>query len=316
MILSRKGRALLFFFVVVHLISTPSLNAAQIYTWTDGSGKVHFSDKKRNDIEQQTVEVKSHKTDWKEFHIDIIDTNGVLSDKDQQMIQRDVKDVYRFFDSKLHFDIYKTVPVKIRIFGQQGDYSAYLADTYNYIDNKTRGTYFSRSNEIVVRMNTKERWRTFWTIKHETSHAIVDTLTPYLPRWLNEGLAENMESIGYSNENFFLYPHLENRRDILTANRKGKLVSIKELLTVKNAGWSKQQAEHTTSQVQAGELVRMLLSTSPGQSFLVRLVHNYERGDRTFSYYFAEKNYLGGTQVLENDFNRWVKNRDKNKLPL
>ncbi len=57
---------------------------------------------------------------------------------------------------------------------------------------------------------------------------------------------------------------------------------------------------------QAGQFLYFLLSRPTSRSFVVRLMHNFNRGDRTLSYYLVDDNYIGGVNVLELDWKNWL----------
>ena len=42
------------------------------------------------------------------------------------------------------------------------------------------------------------------------------------------------------------------------------------------------------------------------RNFVVRLMHNFNRGDRTLSYYLVDDNYIGGVNMLGLDWRRWL----------
>ncbi|MFL0805011.1 MAG: DUF4124 domain-containing protein [Agarilytica sp.] len=299
------------FVMVFFVLVASSLASGQIYRWVDENGKTHFGDKKQEALVQEEVVLDKHTSEWKKYVININDVDEIMTSDELKRIEKDVNVVYRFFDEKLYFDIYKTVPVTIRLYELQEDYHSYLDSIGASNSKKSRGIYNRKTNEIVVFLNQQDRWRTFWTIKHETAHAVVDTLTPFVPAWLNEGVAENMEAIEVSGERFFLAPHHENFSSIRYAIQQKQDLQVDQLLSMPSRDYYQNvKAGYNPNQPFAGELVRMLLSSVSGVNFLTRIIHSYERGDRTFSSYLVDKHYVGGKVVLQNNWNRWM-NRDK-----
>lgn len=59
-----------------------------------------------------------------------------------------------------------------------------------------------------------------------------------------------------------------------------------------------------------------LLSKPTRRNFLVRLMHNFDRGDRTLAYYLVEENYLGGINMLELDWSRWLADQGEGVIRL
>ncbi len=291
---------------------------SEIYSWTDKNGKTHFSDKNIKGVDQKKVELKVRESSWKKYVIDINDVDKILTATEKKRIERDVNSVYQFYDKILYFDIYKTVPVKIRLYEKEQDYQKYVTNKDNNIRNKrSRGMYFPSTNEIVVYINPDQRWRTFWTIKHETSHAIVDTLTPFVPSWLNEGLSENMEAIAVKSHSFILYPHNENYNSVKRAKNNGSQLNVKRLLSLSSTDFYKEmESGNSPNQAFTGELVRMLLSNKQGKSFITRLIHNYERGGRSYSSNLAEKHYIGGLSILQLNWNEWIARKSSEQINL
>lgn len=290
---------------------------SEIYSWKDKDGKIHFGDKVIADVEQKSVDLKLKKSKWKRYSIEVNDVDNILTDNERQRIDIDVNTVYQFYDEKLYLDFYKTVPVKIRLYEKQEGYQRYLSGRGYKNTKGTRGMYFPQSNEIVLYLNKKERWRTFWTIKHETSHAVVDSLTEYTPAWFNEGLAENMESLGYRDGDFFLYPHAENKRSINRARESGHRLNVDNFLAMSSQDYyTSMKSGYSRYQAYAGELVRMLLTDERGQNILRRILHTYKRGSRAYSDQIIEEHYFGGLTALQIHWDDWVIRDSSKKILL
>jgi hypothetical protein len=179
------------------VLTFSSHSSAEIYKWKDENGRVHFGDRPDSRVEKTKIELEEQKTKWVGFKIKIDDQGTNLTDEEKARIEADVNAVYHFFNKKLYFDIYKTIPVNVKIFGNQNQYKIYVAeDSPNLIH--TRGIYIHSKKQIALYMR-EDREATFQVIKHEASHAIIRSLTPYISSWLNEGLAENMETITVDN---------------------------------------------------------------------------------------------------------------------
>lgn len=294
----------------------PTAASAEIYRWVDNKGKVHFSDRKQDDDSQTTVELSVPTSQWKPLDIQVDAPQANLSEAERLRITTDVNHVYRFFDQKLYFDIYKTVPVKIQIFQDEQSYNTYISSRSSAKYGRTSGMYFKKDNAIAVYMKD-DRELTFRTIKHETSHAIVDTLTPFVPTWLNEGLAENMETLIAEGNQLFIEHHHNNFNAVKALEKMRGLLGVREFFSLNSNDWTNKNRDGGYRlQVQSGELTRMLLASRPGLSFIVRLIHAYERGDRTIAAYVVEKEYTGGIVVLELNWFRWLERTQLPKISL
>ncbi|MGI9278261.1 MAG: DUF4124 domain-containing protein [Endozoicomonas sp.] len=296
-------------------------SSARIYSWVDEKGVTHFSSHAKN-TEAREITVDVPESQWQKIDIEIIDVGFGLTAEEKESIQHDVNTVYQFFDKKLYFDIFKTVPVSIRLFGTKEDYVNYnlrhedLSAQSKRTSHHTLGRYLPKTNEILV-YQQKNRARTFLTIKHEVSHAITDTLTPFVPSWLNEGVAENMETLGIEKEALYIDAHPGNFNHLLQFERDAKLLALKEFLSLTSPNWRKKnKSSDYALQIQAGEFTRMLLSSPTGINFISRLMHNYKRGDRTIAYYLIDDEYFGGMGMLESKWGLWVNRKQSNQIAL
>lgn len=275
----------------------------EIYRWVDDSGKVHFGDKKNTRYEQTTVKPDIHKSTWKKFDISVNLVDVELSREEIERIQRDVNNVYQFYDQTLFFDFYKTVPVKIHIESNEANYYQYLRGLLGREPSPSRGMYINKGHQIVVYIR-EDRNGTLETIKHEASHAIVNSIAANTPAWLNEGLAEQMETLAAKNDTLIIHRHSENSQ---TIKHQKALLSLRQLLDLQNSAFRKHSSQSTfIMQAQSGELIYFLLSSNTGRSFVSRLLHEYKRGSRKRSLYLVNDNYVGSIMGMEINWQRWL----------
>lgn len=280
--------------------------SAKIYKWVDENGQVHFSDRQDHRVEQEEVRVTPVASDWSRFEIDIRTVDVELSDEELGQIEGGVNNVYEFFDRVLSFDMIRTVPVNILILKDSRAYRNYLISRNQGMAVASYGLYIPSEHQIVVYVH-EERSRTFRTIKHEVSHAVIDSVVPYAPSWLNEGLAEQMETIERDASGLYFERHEENRWMVAKARDLGVLTDIDEFLKLPSEQWRHADFSGRSSlRAQSGQFVYFLLSKPTRRNFVVRLMHNFNRGDRTLSYYLVDDNYLGGVTMLGLDWRRWL----------
>lgn len=289
---------------------------AEIYKWVDENGKVHFSDRKDHRVAQEVVNLKPGASTWSRFDIDIKAIDVELSDEENQQIVDGVNNVYEFFDRVMSFDMYRTVPVNILILRDSTEYRNYLVRRNKGLAVASYGLYIPSEHQIVVYVR-KNRSLTFKTIKHEVSHAVVNTIVPYAPSWLNEGLAEQMEMLKRDEEGLYFERHEENLRVVAHAREQGRLMDIDQLLKLSSDKWRHSDMSGWSSlRAQSGQFVGFLLSKPTRRNFVVRLMHNFNRGDRTLSYYLVDDNYLGGVSMLGLDWMRWLHTQGKGVIRL
>ena len=279
---------------------------AKIYKWVDEDGKVHFSDRRDPRVDQQEVRVKPGPSDWSRFDINVETVDVELTEAEHQQIVDGVNNVYEFFDRVLSFDMYQTVPVNILIFRNSAEYRAYLIRKNRGWATASYGLFMASENQIALYIR-QDRSLTFNTIKHEVSHAVVSTIIPYAPAWLNEGLAEQMEMLQRDEEGLYFERHAENRWYVDKAREQGRLADIDEFLKLSSGTWRHSELSGNWSlRAQSGQFVYFLFSKANGRDFVVRLMHNFNRGDRTLAYYLVDENYIGGVTMLSLDWRRWL----------
>lgn len=287
------------------MIAASSGNA-EIYKWVDENGKVHFSDRKDHSVVQEVVNVRPGVSKWSRFNIDIKAIDVELSDEENQQIVDGVNNIYEFFDRVMSFDMHRTVPVNVLILKDSMQYRNYLVRRDKGLAVASYGLYIPSEHQIVVYVR-KNRSLTFKTIKHEVSHAVVNTIVPYAPSWLNEGLAEQMEMLERDDSGLYFERHEENLRVVAHAWEQGRLADIDQFLKLTSDKWRHSDMSGvSTLRAQSGQFVGFLLSRPTRRNFVVRLMHNFNRGDRTLSYYLVDENYLGGVSMLGLDWTRWL----------
>jgi len=289
---------------------------AKIYKWVDEDGKVHFSDRQDRSVEQEVVSVNPGASAWSRFDIKITAVDVELSDEEHQQIVDGVNNVYEFFDRVMSFDMYRTVPVNILIFKDGAEYRDYLIRKNRGMAVASYGLYIPSEHQIVVYVQ-ENRSLTFKTIKHEVSHAVFDSIVPYAPAWLNEGLAEQMEMLERDESGLYFERHQENRWVVDQAREQGRLAGIDQLLKLPSNKWRHSDLSGRGSlRAQSGQFVYFLLSKPTSRNFVVRLMHNFNRGDRTISYYLVDDNYIGGVTMLGLDWRRWLHDQGAGMIRL
>lgn len=288
---------------------------AEIYRWVDEKGRVHFGDKaetlKQPSRQATPVEVNIAESRWQRFDITVTSIDVTITAEETQRIIRDVNHVYGFYDHVMFFDFYQTVPVSITILKDKAGYNRYLQNTIGKTYPSSRGVYLVKTNEIVVYMRA-DRNGTFETIKHETSHAIIDAIAPMTPGWLNEGLAEVMEKIERKDGQLMVSRHLENQRII---KDKTAMLPLRNILDMKSREWRKHNAaSHSYLQAQAGELLYFLLSATPRKSFVVRILQEYKRGKNMRSLYLVRDNYIGDIGGMETGWEMWLRQPQRDAI--
>lgn len=276
----------------------PYLNA-EIYKWTDAQGRVHFGDHKLEDKPQEQVHLKQTVSNWKKFNIKI-DHDGIdLSAQAIERITQDVNNVYRLYDQVFYFDMTKTVPVNIKLLADRAAYLEYMQQRFKRSYENSRGVFIASQNQIAVWMR-KDTEGTFRTIKHETSHAIMYSIAPKAPAWLNEGLGEYAETLEGDDADLINVPHHENLAILGKIEEHKARVPLLYFFQLSNHSWYRNnQSPGSSFQFLAWEIVFGLMSEPARRQSLGKMIHFSARAQQTPREEIAKQAFLGGTTAME-----------------
>ncbi|GAA5445699.1 hypothetical protein Misp06_03902 [Microbulbifer sp. NBRC 101763] len=104
-----------------------------------------------------------------------------------------------------------------------------------------------------------------------------------------------METISKVNRQFKITRHKKNYNWVNPPEHRLKLMDINTFLKLPSQNWRhKLRNGQARLHSPTGQFVYSLFSTQPDRSFIDRLMHKFERGDRTFLYYHVDEVYIGG----------------------
>lgn len=272
---------------------------AEIYKWVDESGRVHFGDHRIDGKQQQEIEIKKHVSSWKKFTIRI-DHDGVdLSAEDLQRIDQDVNNVYRLYDQVFYFDMTKTVPVNIKLFPDKDAYIQYMSKRFKRSYENSRGVFIPSMNQIALWLRDDIEG-TFRTIKHETSHAIIHTIAPHTPAWLNEGLGEYVETLEGDDLSLRALPHQENLAVLTRIDQQDSRVPLLYFFQLSRSQWYKRNRSNGARfQYIAWEIVFGLMSEANRRASVGKMVHYAARSQQIPREEIVKEAFLGGSTAME-----------------
>lgn len=277
---------------------------AEVYKWVDDNGKVHFSDKSPGNTETDVIDYQ-HK-ERKKVDIKIDSIGFELGSSKKKQIIKAVDDVYSAYNKLFYIRINKVVKLNIKVFNTQEKFDKYYARVSNNPLKGARGVYFSRRNEFLVWL--QEDWEnTLRTIRHEISHAVLNTFAPKSPKWLNEGLAEYFETLNIQNENIVFGAHTENEKKLRRLWKRKKIPSLETYFKMTNRRWSR--LAHNKSPVaytMAWGLTSTLMSDKAGKGVVTRLLQDLKRTHKHPTLAEIDNAYVGGIETFEIKWIQWA----------
>ena len=111
---------------------------------------------------------------------------------------------FREVELERRFDVY--------LFSGQASYLAYASELYGFNATGSGGFYTNELKQLLI-WNLPQRDQMLRTIRHEGLHQYMDSAYGWIPRWLNEGLAEYFENADRSGTRWELgLPHSRHVR--------------------------------------------------------------------------------------------------------
>ena len=288
----------------------PAMAQAQIYRWVDDKGQVHFSDKPVDKAKAEVVNIETSPSSWQPLDIEVIRQGNFAADAAQlgtARIQRDVNNVYRFYDQVMYFDFYRKVPVKIHLLADQDQYMRFVRDVMKNDGSMSKGVFIPALNEIAVFIHPPELGgieSTYATIRHEASHAILFSLASLMPVWLNEGMAEQMETLTDDGGQLQIAMHAENKA--VCQHYQTQLPDALEYTRIRGDIWQQTNRQTGMNQAMAGQMVYQLLAKNYGRSLITRLLQDYHRGVNRRVYYLLDEHYIGGKEAFRIHWQQWL----------
>lgn len=226
---------------------------------------------------------------------------------DRSRIQYEVATVYGFYRHVLGIEVdWNSLP-RIKVFADVNDYVAYIYEQMQHNASRSKGIFMSQRNTILLYRHPEAIGgieSTYATLRHELSHALMRAYAPTIPDWINEGLAEQLETITRSaNGSFVLHANSGNRKRYY--DKQQHALDLKRFITLRNDLWRKTKREYGAHQYMAGQLFYWLLSHEEGVEQVKSLLEGYHQRQVRHSYLWLQEHYPGGVMTLAEQWQKW-----------
>lgn len=282
---------------------TQSLNDVKkqaIYKWVDEDGKTHYGEAPAQHNAQdlsaeygqslRSVRLRMEYPSWagdsrleKE-----IDRQGKLVHK-----------VLSYYIPKQHL---RQINLKIVLFK---DVAAFEKHKNKQQANAFWGAYYSSGNNTIYLPRYPQLEQTLAIARHEMTHAMVAGMLGRLPVWLNEGLAEYMESFSWQMNAAIAEPPTHDYERL-----KGT-----DLRLLSTAGPKEFYGDgHERNYRQAAASVYFLLDHQAGRKWFKQTLADFAENPcgQQFAQDLFNKSYPGGIDAAANNWQRWLR---KGKFP-
>jgi hypothetical protein len=272
---------------------------SQVYRWKDNNGKIHFGDSSFQHVTTETVNLK-RRDELEYFNLNMSGNEQSTYFNDQLSMR--INKVYQLLSDLVPKEKLEKVTVDLKIFNNTNDYRRYSTRFSKTLGRRTNGFYIRRLNQAVV--NKRSNFQAGQVALHESTHVINAGIFGYIPRWLNEGIAEYTENMTLTGQVTEIHPNTSWSK-YSRVNTK-RIVSFDELLSAKRSDWnsSNRLSYYATS----WSLIYFLMSSEEDRQWLGHLLTEKasQRCEKIITHQYIDDLYPGGIANLQQRFNKWI----------
>jgi len=256
-----------------------------LYTWFDGKGVKHISDKPRRVSADTSVKVVA------EIQPEAISINFLshdLTTNVREKFNSQVKKAMGAFTSVTPEDAIVPVAANLRSFSDKTRFLEYYKQSGSSVSSPA-GFYSAAKNESVVLVRDTEQ--TARTVVHELMHTVNRHWYGQMAKWLNEGMAEYAETTENIRDNSWI-GHLKTRRPL----------SLVQLFNASREDWQQNSQDYYAT---SWAFVAFLMLED--KDFMSRLLlKESDNGCKELSSFDVENIFGKDLKYLETDFRQWV----------
>lgn len=283
-----------------------------VYQWTDEAGQTHFSDRPPP---TGTAKVVGHTAEdgVGMFSVDYRYVGIRPTTELRDALQRDIAGVFRVLARELELSGAAPLHVNLTIIRGARAFAAYQKEKTRTVS--TNSGYYSYSdNEAVVRWVDFDR--TLAVARHEVSHLALGNWLGVTPLWLNEGLAEIMETLTFKESYASGSPPEGRLGYVRELERTGKLPPLRAFLSSERGEW--RRLGDAVSYSFGWSLVQFLLEEPSRREVLIRYMNALaERRCTVFDAVgLLGDVYPGGLERFEAEWRRWLRRGAARQLHL
>lgn len=279
-----------------------NVNQQKIYKWVDKKGRTHFAEKpsaanenktedltKQYEVLQQAVKLSIEYPNW---------AGDIVLESEIKKQGKLVHKVLSYYVPKIY---QRQINLKIILFKNLKEFQIQREKQQA---NAQWGAYYRWANNSIYLPRYPNIEQTMAIARHEITHAILAGMLGPVPVWMNEGLAEYMESFSWQINAAVAQPKV-------TEYGRLKGASMTHLANAERKDF--YGTDQKMNYLQASAIMYFLLDHYAGRNWLKRSFAFY--GENPCNKASAEKlfsqNYPGGIEAASRNFNVWL---DKGKF--
>ncbi len=277
---------------------------SRVYRWKDDNGKIHFGDSPFQQVATEDVNLK-RRNELEYFNLKM-SCNIQPTHFNDQLSMR-INKVYQLLSDLVPKEKLQKVTVDLKIFNNINDYRRYSTRFSKTLGRRTNGFYIMRLNQAVV--YKRNDFLAGQVALHESTHVINAGIFGYIPRWLNEGIAEYTENMTQTGQVAEIHPNTSWSKHFRVNTKR--MVRFDELLSAKRSDWnsSKRLSYYATS----WSLIYFLMNSEEDRQWLGKLLTEKasQRCEKIITHQYIDDLYQGGIANLQQRFHKWINSASK-----
>ena len=278
----------------------------KIYKWVDENGRTHFGEKPSLSKQTSNNEVedlsKQYASLQQEVKLTIEYPNWAGDSFIESEIKKQGKMVHKVLSHYVPKVYQRQINLKIILFKDVKEFDAHR-DAQKA--NAQWGAYYSSVSNSIYLPRYPNIEQTMAIARHEMTHAMLAGMIGPVPVWLNEGLAEYMESFSWQMNTAIAQPRVDQYRRLQNA-------SMKNLAATEHQDF--YGSNQSTNYLQAGATLYFLLDHQAGRQWLKRSFAFYGQNPcrKVSGHQLFSRSYPGGIEGANDNFQSWL---SKGKFP-
>jgi len=210
------------------------------------------------------------------------------------------------------FSFPNNLKVKITIIGDYDKFLEYQKAQCGKIISQS-GYFSGRHREAVILQKkdskaTKDAKDMVAIIFHEVSHFMLRYNIPWVPEWVNEGLAEYFGGMNVFGENRRVFLQKGSSRWLKRWSKKGFPIELTEYLNLTHDEWMRLREQDSTAAYGIGySLVYFLMSRAETEVVLKELLWAFKmQATDVDSVKTIDSYYPGGFEKLQRNWKKWM----------
>jgi len=271
-----------------------------IYKWVDANGQVHYGEKTTAANAQDLS--KQYGTSTRSVQLSMEYPGWAGDNILAKEIDRQGKLVHKVLGHYIPREYQRQINLKIVLFK---DVASFEAHRDKQQANAFWGAYYSSGNNTIYLPRYPQLAQTMAIARHEMTHAMVAGMLGRLPVWLNEGLAEYMESFRWQMNAAIAEPNIGSYQQL-------EGTDLKWLVNTDHREFYGDG--HALNYRQAAAAVYFLLDHQAGRHWMKGTFKRFAEnpcGQQFARNLFADY-YPGGLDVAAQSWKSWLK---KGKFP-